>query len=129
MFDGYPLKRGFSGPDWRLEDCVAIALANPDTFEVLATTEAELTQLGDLLRLHFLITDPALVQDPAGPRAERMWVEVCDLPGNGLFRGHLTNTSALIASLEPGDVIEFAWQHVAQVYVKAGDPRHPGAHT
>lgn len=126
-FDGFPVRSGFSGPDWRLENCAAMAAANPATFAVPSPDEARLVKRGDLLRLHFLITDPGVAADPQSPRAERMWVEVCDLPGNGLFRGHLTNLPGFIASLEPGDVIEFAWEHVAQVHVRVDDPRHPGA--
>ncbi len=57
-----------------------------------------------------------------------MWVEVCALPNNGVFRGHLTNRPAFISSVEPGDVIEFMWAHVARIYVKDGDPRHTGEH-
>lgn len=119
MFDGFPFKSGFSGSGWKLENCVAVAAKHPTTFKVPSPDEAMLVQLGDLLRLHFLITDPELRSDPQNPRAERMWVEVCDLPGNGLFRGHLTNMPGFITSLEAGDVIEFMWEHVAQVYVEA----------
>ena len=129
IFNGFPVKSGFSGPGWELEDCVAVAAAHPATFEVPSPDEAALAQAGDLLRLHFLITDPEVTSDPQNPRAERMWVEVCDLPGNGLFRGHLTNMPGFISSLEPGDVIEFKWRHVAQVYIGAGDPRYAGEHT
>ena len=129
MIDGFPVKSGFSGPDWALENCAAIAAMHPTTFEVPPPDEAAWVQAGDLIRLHFLITEPEVTSDPQNPRAERMWVEVCDLPGNGLIRGHLTNIPGFITSLEPGDVIEFAWEHVAQVYVKAGDPRCAGEHT
>ena len=128
-FDGYPIRSGFSGQGWELENCASVAAAHPATFEVPSPDEAGLVQVGDLLRLHFLITDAATISDPRSPRAERMWVEVCEVPGNGVFRGHLTNEPAFIPSLEPGDVIEFAWEHVAQVYVKAGDPRYPSQHT
>jgi hypothetical protein len=123
------VKRGFSGPDWELEDCASLARANPKTFEVPAPHEATLVRLGDLLRLHFRITDPGIAQDPSSPRAERMWVEVCQLADNGIFLGHLTNTPAFITSLDPGDVIAFTWPHVGQVHVTVGDPRHPDTRT
>jgi len=125
-FDGFPVKRGFAGPDWALEDCAAVALRYPETFEVPASAEASLVRIGHLLRLHFLLTDPEAVSDPESPGAERMWVEVCSLADDGVFRGHLTNRPIYIASLEPGDVIEFMWKHVAQVYVTTDDPRHVG---
>jgi len=128
-FDGFPVKSDFVGPDWVLENCAAVALLHPETFEVPSTAEASLVRIGDLLRLHFLLTDPATASDPDTPRAERMWVEVCSLATDHVFRGHLTNRPVHISSLEPGDVIEFMWEHVAQVYVKSGDPRHVGEHT
>jgi hypothetical protein len=126
MYDGFPVRTGFSGLGWELEDCVAAARERPETFEVPSANEASLVKLGDLLRLHFLLTDPETTSDPESPRAERMWVEVCTLLDRGIFRGHLTNMPLFIPSLEPGDVIEFTWNHVAQVYVRTGDPRHPG---
>ena len=129
MFDGFPVRRGFAGPGWELEDCVAVASKFPSTFEAPSPDEASLVELGDLLRLHFLLTDPEVTSDPESPRAERMWVEVCARSDGGVFRGHLTNMPAFISSLEPGDVVEFTWNHVAQVYVKAGDPRHASEHT
>ena len=129
IFDGFPVKGGFVGPGWALENCAAVALLHPDTFEVPSTDEASLVRIGDLLRLHFLLTDPATASDPGTPRAERMWVEVCSLATDQVFRGHLTNQPIHISSLEPGDVIEFMWEHVARVYVTKDDPRHVGGHT
>lgn len=114
MFDGYPVKSGFSGPDWELEDCASVAVSHPKTFKVPSLQEAPLVEIGDLLRLHFVITN-LVTSDPENPRAERMWVEVCQLAESGVFRGHLTNQPMYIDSLEPGDVIEFKWEHVAQV--------------
>ena len=124
LFDGFPVKIGFSGPDWELENCATLARLHPGTFEVPAPEEAALVALGDLLRLHFLVTDPEINPDANAPRAERMWVEVCAPMTNGLLRGHLTNQPKFISTLDPGDVIEFRWDHVAQVYVKTSDPRH-----
>lgn len=117
-FDGYPIRAGFVGSDWTLEDCAATAAAHPRTFRVPAAAEAARVAIGDLLRLHFMITSPQVTADPRNPRAERMWVEVCRLAQDGVFWGHLTNEPAFIASLEPGDVIAFKWEHVAQVLVK-----------
>jgi len=124
-FEGFPIRSGFFGPDWELEDCVAGARRNPGTFRVPSPEEEALVSIGTLLRLHFIVTDPAAGDD--APRAERMWVEVCALPRAGIHRGHLTNEPRFIRSLQPGDVIEFTWAHVAQVYVRAQDPRHPFA--
>ena len=122
-YDGFPVKSGASGPGWELEDCIACHRSEPDTFEIPKPEERDLVAEGQLLRLHFVITEPPQTPDP--PRAERMWVEVCDVLDTGAIRGHLTNEPAYIASLSPGDVIEFEWKHVAQVYVTQDDPRHP----
>jgi uncharacterized protein YegJ (DUF2314 family) len=116
-FDGYPVRKGFAGPDWRLEDCAVRSKESPDTFEAPSEDEQSLVKVGSLLRLHFMITDPELMADSQNPRAERMWVEVCDAIREGVFRGHLTNEPAFIQSLNQGDVIEFKWAHVAQVLV------------
>lgn len=101
------------------------AQANPGTFKIPGPEEAALAKLGDLVRLHFLVTDDGTAEEETCPRAERMWVEICELRQGGLFRGHLTNEPAVIRSLQPGDVIEFEWRHVAQVYIPLSDPRHP----
>jgi hypothetical protein len=127
-FDGFPIRSGFVGADWALENCAAAALQHPETFEVPSAAEASMVRIGDLLRLHFLLTDPATASDPETPRAERMWVEVCALATDGIFRGHLTNQPVHISSLEPGDVVEFLWEHVARVYVTKDDPRNVGEH-
>jgi hypothetical protein len=127
IFDGYPVRKGFRGLDWELEDCAATAREHPDTFEVPAPSEEVLAQVGALLRLHFVLTDKAVLAQPNTPRAERMWVEVCVPSQNGVLWGHLTNEPVCIESLEAGDVIEFKWVHVAQVYVTKDDPRHRGA--
>lgn len=114
-FDGYPVRRGFAGPGWQLEDCEALAGRYPDTFKLPSKAARARARVGSLVRLHFIVTDPEVTAEPGNPRAERMWVEVCEMSGNGAMLGHLTNEPACIESLEPGDVIEFLWRHVAQV--------------
>lgn len=120
-FDGFPIKVNFHGQDWELDDCKIAHETYPDRFEVPEDSEKELVVIGSLLRLHFIVTDTDEVN---APRAERMWVEVCKIDGD-IFYGHLTNEPAVIKSLDPGDVIQFQWNHVAQIYVKKDDPRHP----
>ena len=114
-FDGYPVRRGFAGPGWHLEDCEAVAAQYPRTFKLPSKAARAGAQVGSLMRLHFVITDPGITANPENPRAERMWVEVCEASGDGAMLGHLTNQPMWIGSLEPGDVIEFQWKHVAQV--------------
>ena len=123
-FDGYPIRRGFAGDGWQLEDCVATAALHPKTFKVPSVDEAPLVEIGDMLRLHFTITDPQVIADPENPSGERMWVEVCRLAEEGVFLGHLTNEPVFIDALDPGDVIAFRWQHVAQLDTpRAAKPR------
>ena len=119
-FNGFPIKPGFKGQDWELEDCKKAHQKSPQTFEIPSDEEEQLVKVGQLLRLHFLTG--SLTNDI--PRAERMWVEVCQLLEDGLYRGHLTNQPKFIDSLNPGDVIEFRWKHVAQIYITKEDPRH-----
>ena len=120
FFDGYPVKEGFKGDGWELENCKLTHEANPESFEIPSSDEASLVKIGDLLRLHFTLTGPF---EKGVPRAERMWVEVCMIQED-CFYGHLTNEPIAIDSLTPGDVIQFNWNHVAQIYIRAGDPRH-----
>jgi len=128
-FDGFPVKGGYSGPDWELENCAAVAKQHKATFEVPSPSEEALVKIGALLRLHFIVTDPTIASQKESPRAERMWVEVCALSNKGVLRGHLTNKPVYIPSLTPGDVIEFKWLHVAQVYVTKDDARHESKRT
>ena len=114
-FDGYPVRRGFKGEGWALEDVIAVSKQNPRTFKVPHPRNAKLVRVGALLRLHFVITDSSVTEEGESPRAERMWVEVCSVSEDGSFLGHLTNEPAFINSLEPGDVLHFEWQHVAQI--------------
>lgn len=114
-FDGYPVRRGFAGADWYLEDCEAVAKESPQTFKVPSNAARKKAKVGWLIRLHFIIANAEINADPLNPRAERMWVEICDMRDESAMLGHLTNEPVFISSLEPGDVIEFSWKHVAQV--------------
>ncbi|MEM6503300.1 MAG: DUF2314 domain-containing protein [Cyanobacteria bacterium P01_C01_bin.89] len=126
----FPLKLGFEGIDWSLEDCHKAHQDHPETFEVPNVQEVEMCREGDLLRLHFLTwgygdQDVSDEEAASMPRAERMWVEVCQILSGRCFRGHLTNQPQCIKSLNPGDIIEFEARHVAQIYLRKGDPKHP----
>jgi len=114
-FDGYPVRSGLSGPGWELEDCEAVATRHVATFQIPSRVALSSMRVGDLARLHFVITATEVVADARNPRAERMWVEVCRLHDDGTVWGHLTNAPMFIDSLDPGDVIEFEHRHVAQL--------------
>lgn len=93
---------------WKLSDAAAIAAANPYTF--FKSTPAEIAQVrpGDAVKLIFLI----LSDDPDAPNAERMWVEVDRVDPDGRFSGTLNNRPEWIASLAPGDRIDFDASHI-----------------
>lgn len=112
-FDDYPVRRGFSGDGWALEDCEGAARENPETFKRPNAAELDAISVGDLVRLHFVLQGEAAA-DPDAPRAERMWVEVCKREADR-WLGHLTNQPGFIDALDPGDVIEFMPRHVAQL--------------
>ena len=114
-YDGYPVRPGFSGQEWELEDCQDMARRHGSTFKVPSGAALSRMKIGDLARLHFVITAPDVMADARNPRAERMWVEVCKVHDDGTAWGHLTNEPAFIGTLEPGDVTESAPRHVAQL--------------
>lgn len=113
FFDDYPVRRGFSGDGWSLEDCEAAARQHPETFKRPTPKQIDAIAVGDLVRLHFVLQGP-MAEDPDAPRAERMWLEVCKREDDR-WLGHLTNEPGYIDTLDPGDVIEFLPLHVAQL--------------
>ena len=106
---------------WYLNDVVAAARRKPDTFFIPCEAERRSCREGDLLQLHFVLSDPSENE----PRAERMWVEVSERFEQGAsirYRGILTNEPVYIQSLKPGDLIEFQPTHIAQTTVSASHP-------
>ena len=106
--------------DYYLDDVEAQAKANPDTFFIPVLEDRMGQKIEDLVRLHFVLTDPG----PDDPRAERMWVEIFEKQDGGKrYKGYLTNMPYAIQSLSPGDVIEFEPKHIAQVIYKKDHPK------
>ena len=70
---------------WVLEDVEAAREANPDRFFIPSLEERKSKAVGDLVRLHFILTE----QVENAPRAERMWVEITERTENGLIFFHL----------------------------------------
>lgn len=104
----------------KLEDVEKSAKENPETFFIPSEQERKSQRVGDSVRLHFCVKDPA----PGEPRAERMWVTITQ--EQGLFkpyRGVLENKPAFIKDLEAGTEITFKPCHIAQTIIKKGDRR------
>lgn len=57
---------------WKLEDIESVNKENPNTFFIPSLKERSSQKKGDLVRIHFLLTNPK----DGEPRAERMWVEI-----------------------------------------------------
>jgi hypothetical protein len=106
--------------EWALENVEEAHARNPDRFFIPSIEERLALKPGTLVRLHFLV----LPDGPNLPRAERMWVEITERSVDGRkYVGLLTNQPRYILSLIPGEPIEFAPEHVAQVLIGRYDPR------
>ena len=106
---------------WYLEDVVAAAWANPDAFFIPSEQKRHACQMGDLVRLHFVLKDPGADQ----PRAERMWVEVSERTEKGgacRYQGVLDNQPAYIGDLDAGATIDFEPKHIARTLLRPDDP-------
>ena len=102
-----------------LEDVEQTARENPDTFFLPAIEERKSQRVGDSVRLHFIIKNPA----DGEPRAERMWVTVTQTHGFlRPYKGKLQNLPAYIEDLKPGAEIRFKPCHIARTIIKKGDP-------
>jgi hypothetical protein len=108
-------------PTWNLEDVVAAARMNPETFFIPSFEERCAVEIGRLARLHFVLSSPG----PDDPRAERMWVEVENRQGVGAstrYRGALTNEPVYIRDLRAGDKVEFGPDHIARLLLPCDHP-------
>lgn len=92
---------------WRLEDAEATAKAHPYTFYKPSPERVAQLKPGHHAKVIFTFD----TDDPAAPRAERMWL-IIESVKNGRFVGKLDNDPIYIADLEPGDLVEFEARHV-----------------
>lgn len=105
--------------EWILEDVEETSRMYPESFFIPAAQERMSQEIGRMVRLHFVLTNPAEGQ----PRAERMWVEIIDRdPVHLRYKGVLTNTPGCLITLQAGDVVEFEPKHIAQTLISKGDP-------
>ncbi len=108
---------------WYLEDVVTAAQASPESFFIPSAKKRHECQVGDLVRLHFILRDPG--EDE--PRAERMWVQVNERIEDGAicrYCGVLDNQPVYIHDLELGDTIEFQANHIARTLLTPDDPSY-----
>lgn len=95
-------------PSWYLEDAAAIAAANPYTFYKPDAQVIAKVTVGEIVKLIFCFES----DDPEAPRAERMWVVVESIDGQGGFSGTLDNRPHHIQDLQQGDRIHFRDIHI-----------------
>lgn len=94
---------------------------SPITYSIPRREQRENLQIGDLVKLVFLI-DPSITE---GPNAERMWVEVKVVKESGGYVGALDNDPHFISNLKYGDMIEFSPENVAALYVADKEKQIP----
>ena len=100
------------GIGYSLEDVQAKHQKNPRHFLIPSQEEINQLKLGDQVRLIFVL-DTVLEN---GCRAERMWVELTEIR-DGKFKGRLTNQPAYITSIQLGDELDFAREHIASLMI------------
>src|SRR3974377_2306274 len=102
----------------KLEDVEKTAKENPETFVIPSKEERMSQRVGNSVRLHFWLKDPA----PGEPQAERMGVT--NTEEQGLFRrykGWLKTPPAFIDDREQGMEVTFKPCHIARTIIKRGD--------
>ncbi|MFC4160496.1 immunity protein Imm33 domain-containing protein [Chitinimonas lacunae] len=95
-------------PSWFLEDATAIAADYPYTFYKPSSQVISKVAVGEVVKLIFRFDS----DDPEAPGAERMWVLVESVDGQGGFSGRLDNQPRYIKDLQPGDPIAFRDIHI-----------------
>jgi hypothetical protein len=104
----------------KLEDVEKTAKENPETFFIPSSEERKSQRVGNSVRLHFWLKDPA----PGEPQAERMWVTITQEQGLlRPYKGVLENAPAFIEELKQGMEVTFKPCHIAQTIIKKGDLR------
>ena len=110
LFDLFTDKK--KGIGFSLEDVQAKHQKNPRHFLIPSQEEINQLKLGDQVRLIFVL-DTVLEN---GCRAERMWVELTEIRDRK-FKGRLTNQPAFITSIQLGDELDFAREHIASLMI------------
>jgi hypothetical protein len=108
---------------WELDNAQRLHLLYPETFDVPAVQEFAALCLGDLVKLIFLFA----IKDEHGDviiRGERMWVTIEQITPAG-YVAQLENEPVVTDVVKPLDKIAFRQEHIAAIFIRKGDPRHP----
>ena len=109
-------------PSWRLANAAELAAAYKYTFYRPSAETIGKVAIGDNVKLIFEYAEDH--DTPDGWSAERMWVLVDHIDGNGNFRGRLDNAPRHIADLQLGDALAFSDIHIIQVEHDDNDGNH-----
>jgi hypothetical protein len=90
-------------PSWFLVDAQKIAATNKYTFYKPSSEVIAKIAVGENVKLIFGLES----DDPEAPAAERMWVVVDSVDGNGRFTGRLDNVPKYIKDLTLGADVSF----------------------
>lgn len=93
---------------WHLVNADRIAAENKYTFYKPTREIIERVVPGDVVKLIFRFDS----EDPEAPAAERMWVLVDEVQGQGRFKGRLNNEPKYIHDLRLDDPVEFEACHI-----------------
>jgi hypothetical protein len=102
---------------WTLENADDVAAQNKYTFFKSPREAIALVRPGDIVKLIFMFES----SDPEAPRAERMWVIVDRIDGDGRFCGRLDNQPRWIKDLKPGDDVAFDARHIINTQYDSDD--------
>jgi hypothetical protein len=95
-------------PSWTLGNADELAAEFKYTFYKPGPGIIAKVAVGEVVKLIFRVESG----EPEAPGAERMWVEVDEVRGDGSFRGRLTNLPKFIKDLAPEDPVEFRACHI-----------------
>lgn len=95
-------------PSWHLDDADQIAAESKYTFYKPSREIIERVKPGEVVKLIFRFES----EDPEAPAAERMWVLVDEVQGQGRFRGRLNNEPRHIQDLKLDDPVQFEACHI-----------------
>lgn len=95
-------------PSWYLLNVEPVAREHKYTFYKPSPEVLDKVVVGDIVKLVFEFES----DDPKAPHAERMWVKVESIGGDGTYGGVLDNDPRYIQDLKCGDAVRFETCHV-----------------
>ncbi len=92
---------------WTLSNCALLAQLFPTFYRPSNRLISKVT-IGDLVKLGFQYSDSAIDQGPN----EKMWVQIEQIDGHGIFVGSLKNQPFAFDDLNYGDMIRFRPENI-----------------